>query len=248
MADAAKSFPQRVAHFRYLNEPQLAELMWITVPGAFGTGLFLDDHVVFQAVGMVLLAVAALAVAKLVRRRPRLLGAQQAEVREGDYPQWAYWVPVVAFATPLILGPLTYPLASIEVPEPLATFGVAVYRGVGAAWSLRFMFGRYFRIGRRRIRRIATAPATRSLRASEDIDVVAALVATGAVDGNHLCVAHLARLLSTTPEQLAPRLIALEDQQQLRLWRMGLQKDPPKWDVTVTSHAIDALFPTKPLT
>lgn len=233
---------RQVELFIHRNELSLKDISMATVPAGLAWALG-SNGFVMQAAAAGVVAVGAAAVV-LWRKRPALATVIQEDWRDTDYSP----LQKMVFFAPLVVFPLTTAINWAGVNDSLA---ISVPPVTGVALSaiicvMAFTFAVYGpmtanrRMGRRRAQQVSssldgvTASALDSAR--QHSVIVAALAAIGAVDELWVTVKRLGRVL-----QQAVDFAALDELDQtgvVKVRRIGYQKEPDKWSVTLTAAGV----------
>ena len=238
-----------IRHFRRRNEFNPRELLAFTTTASFGVGFFFLDHAAFSVLGALLLIAAVACGVKIARHFPKAVAVPQTEFRDGDYPAVAYFAPFIPIVAPLLVLPVQALGWDFSVPPAVATLSTAAFYSVGLFLSGPVLFRRSFSIGRRRIQRmdfeLTELTTTTQRLAEENTDILAALIAIGAVDGNEVSLKGLQWILdpamSADEEALRERLQELDSVKLIKLRAPTWQGQSARWDMSITPLGVHAL-------
>lgn len=238
-----------IRHYRRRNEFNPRELLAFTTTASFGVGFFFLDHTAFYVLGALCLVAAVVCGVKVARHYSKAVAVQQTEFREGDYPAAAYFAPLIPIVAPLLVLPVQALGWDFSVPPAVATLSTAAFYSVGLFLSGTVSFRRSYSVGRRRIQRMSFAltelTATTQRLAEENTDILAALIAIGAVDGNEASLNGLQRILDPAPaadeEALRERLQELDSAKLIKLRAPSWQGESAQWDMSITPLGVHAL-------
>ncbi|MGV3159733.1 hypothetical protein ACEE23_01360 [Corynebacterium sp. 32222D000AT] len=238
-----------IRHYRGRNEFNPRELLAFTTTASFGVGFFFLDHTAFYVLGALCLVAAVACGVKIARHYPKAVGVPQMEIRDGDYPAAAYFAPFIPIVAPLLALPLKALGWDFSVPPAVAPLSTAAFYSVGLFLSGTVLFRRSYSIGRRRIQRmdfeLTELTATTQRLAEENTDILAALIAIGAVDGNEVSLKGLQRILapavSADEEALRGRLQELDSTKLVKLRAPTWQGESAQWWMSITAVGVHAL-------
>ncbi|MDK8693900.1 hypothetical protein [Corynebacterium sp. MSK158] len=250
MAELARIPARELAQYRQRNEVPVRSALYFGVPAGFAVG-FANTGVDYMLMGAGVFAVfAVLGLVHLIRNYPRGINAAQEEFRDGDYPTIAYIAPFIPIAAPLVMAPLSAAglLPEVELAPPVAGMLSGAWWAFGLPLGIWSMFSQSFRIGRRRINKILEkdpldgVTEARLQLADAHSDILTALVAAGAVQGNTINSTALSKFMKVDLDPLCERLDALAKADLVKLSRMGLRTAPAKWTITITPTGVRCLY------
>lgn len=238
-----------IRHYRRRNEFDPRELLAFTTTASFGVGFFFLDHAAFSVLGALLLIAAVACGVKIARHYPKAVAVPQTEFRDGDYPTVAYFAPLIPIVAPLLVLPVQALGWDFSVPPAVATLSTAAFYSVGLFLSGTVLFRRSFSIGRRRIQRmdfeLTELTTTTQRLAEENVNILATLIAIGAVDGNEVSLKGLQRILdpalSADQEALREHLQELDSAKLIKLRAPTWQGQSARWDMSITPLGVHAL-------
>lgn len=238
-----------IRHYRGHNEFNPRELLAFTTTASFGVAFFFLNHTAFYVLGALCLVAAVACGVKIARHYPKAVAVPHTEIRDGDYPAAAYVAPFIPIVAPLLALPVQALGWDFSVPPAVATLSTAAFYSVGLFLSGTVLFRRSYSIGRRRIQRMdfelaELTTATQRL-AEENTDILAALIAIGAVDGNEVSSKGLQRILdpalAADEEALRERLQELDSAKLIKLRAPTWQGESARWDMSITPLGVHAL-------
>lgn len=250
VAELARIPARELAQHRHRNEVPVRSALYFGVPAGFAVG-FANTGVDYMLMGAGVFAVfAVLGLVHLIRNYPRGINAAQEEFRDGDYPTIAYIAPFIPIAAPLIMAPLSAAnlLPEVELAPPVAGVLSGAWWAFGLPLGIWGMFSQSFRIGRRRINKILEkdpldgVTEARLQLVDAHSDILTALVATGAVQGNTINSTALSKFMRVDLDPLCEHLDALAKADLVKLSRMGLRTAPAKWTITITPTGVRCLY------
>ena len=224
-----------IQHYRSQNEMSLRNILWTGLPKGLAIGA-----VESGTYGV-----------KIFRERPKLVQSNITEFKSGDYTAMQMWAPFLPALGWLVAIPIdALGLSSLPTPPLLAALFSGALLGVGGSFGMWAMFQRSFRVGKRRIKAITekqslegvTQPRMDAVEANGDI--LGALIAAGAVDGNTISIKVLGKLLNCDmdnaedAESLVSRIKALQTDGIIKISGQALYQKQQSWEVTVTPDGI----------
>ena len=190
-----------IQHYRSQNEMSLRNILWTGLPIGLAIGAVESGTLAFGLLAIPLLAVSVIYGVKIFRERPTLVQSNITEFKSGDYTAMQMWAPFLPALGWLVAIPIdALGLSSLPTPPFLAALFSGALLGVGGSFGMWAMFQRSFRVGKRRIKAISekqslegvTQPRMDAVEANGDI--LGALMAVGAVDGNIISIKVLGKL------------------------------------------------------
>ena len=238
-----------IRHYRRRNEFNPRELLAFTTTASFGMGFFFLDHTAFYVLSALCLVAAVASGVKIARHYSNAVAVPQTEFRDGDYPAAAYFAPLIPIVAPLLALPVQALGWDLSVPPAVATLSTAAFYSVGLFLSGTVHFRRSYSIGRRRIQRmdfeLTELTTTTQRLAEENTDILAALIAIGAVDGNEVSLKGLQWILdpalTADEEALRERLQELDRAKLVKLRTPTWQGESARWDMSITPLGVHAL-------
>ena len=184
-----------IQHYRSQNEMSLRNILWTGLPIGLAIGAVESGTLAFGLLAIPLLAVSVIYGVKIFRERPKLVQSNITEFKSGDYTAMQMWAPFLPALGWLVAIPIdALGLSSLPTPPLLAALFSGALLGAGGSFGMWAMFQRSFRVGKRRIKAISekqslegvTQPRMDAVEANGDI--LGALMAVGAVDGNIISI------------------------------------------------------------
>lgn len=240
-----------IQHYRSQNEMSLRNILWTGLPIGLAIGAVESGTLAFGLLAIPLLAVSIIYGVKIFRERPKLVQSNITEFKSGDYTAMQMWAPFLPALGWLVAIPIdALELSSLPTPPLLAALFSGALLGVGGSFGMWAMFQRSFRVGKRRIKAITekqslegvTQPRMDAVEANGDI--LGALIAAGAVDGNNISIKVLGKLLdcdldnAEDAESLVSRIKALQTDGIIKISGQALYQKEQSWEVTVTPDGI----------
>ncbi|MCT1428046.1 hypothetical protein [Corynebacterium sp. p3-SID1241] len=250
MAELARLPARELAQYRQRNEIPARSALYFGVPAGFAIG-FAQTGVNYMLVGAGIFAIfAVLGFVHLIRNYPRGINAAQEEYREGDYPTIAYIAPFIPIAAPLVMAPLSAAglVPEVELAPPIAGVLSGAWWAFGLPLGLWAMFSQSFRIGRRRINKILEkdplegVTQARLQLADAHSDILTALIAGGAVQGNTISARALSKFMQVDLDLVCEHLDELAQAGLVKLDRIALRSAPKDWKNTVTPTGVRCLY------
>lgn len=240
-----------IQHYRSQNEMSLRNILWTGLPIGLAIGTVESGTLAFGLLAIPLLAVSVIYGVKIFRERPKLVQSNITEFKSGDYTAMQMWAPFLPALGWLVAIPIdALDLSSLPTPPLLAALLSGALLGVGGSFGMLAMFQRSFRVGKRRIKAITekqslegvTQPRMDAVEANGDI--LGALIAAGAVDGNTISIKVLGKLLNCDmdnaedAESLVTRVKDLQSDGIIKISGQALYQKQQSWEVTVTPDGI----------
>lgn len=240
-----------IQHYRSQNEMSLRNILWTGLPIGLAIGAVESGTLAFGLLAIPLLAVSVIYGVKIFRERPKLVQSNITEFKSGDYTAMQMWAPFLPALGWLVAIPIdALELSSLPTPPLLAALFSGALLGVGGSFGMWAMFQRSFRVGKRRIKAITekqslegvTQPRMDAVEANGDI--LGALIAAGAVDGNTISIKVLGKLLNCDmdnaedAESLVTRVKDLQSDGIIKISGQALYQKQQSWEVTVTPDGI----------
>lgn len=240
-----------IQHYRSQNEMSLRNILWTGLPIGLAIGAVESGTIAFGLLAIPLLAVSVIYGVKIFRERPKLVQSNITEFKSGDYTAMQMWAPFLPALGWLVAIPIdALELSSLPTPPLLAALFSGALLGVGGSFGMWAMFQRSFRVGKRRIKAITekqslegvTQPRMDAVEANGDI--LGALIAAGAVDGNTISIKVLGKLLNCDmdnaedAESLVTRVKDLQSDGIIKISGQALYQKQQSWEVTVTPDGI----------
>ena len=240
-----------IQHYRSQNEMSLRNILWTGLPIGLAIGAVESGTLAFGLLAIPLLAVSVIYGVKIFRERPKLVQSNITEFKNGDYTAMQMWAPFLPALGWLVAIPVdALGLSSLPTPPLLAALFSGALLGVGGSFGMWAMFQRSFRVGKRRIKAISekqslegvTQPRMDAVEANGDI--LGALMAVGAVDGNIISIKVLGKLLNCdmdnaeVAESLVTRVKDLQSDDIIKISGQALYQKQQSWEVTVTPDGI----------
>lgn len=249
-----KRFPLVVADKRAHHEAGIKRILGVTVPG---TAAYAALSLELFPIAWVALPATILALLVLRPWNSLKYWVRKEDYREGDYSQLYY----VSMFAPTIGSALSPALVGLfdDANGPFFHLPEAVTRSLGfvALWLLmivgvsltwRSLETFCYRIGKRRTRQLLDADHRIDDITADALDLAAAnkellatLVALGAVDGQWLHIKQLARHLDTSLDKLEAPIEELDERSLLDVRRIALEKPLNKWKLSVSPFGLRVL-------
>ncbi len=243
---AALNGPLRgeIAHYRHRNQLALGKTASVCIPlGVVFTSIAAGGAMLYAVAGVCAL-IALVAAVPLIKNPPAAISASQTEFKDGDFPAVAYWAPLLPIAAPLLASPLADSFPEPSLDPLLQVLLGGLYLGLATALALWSMFSRAYRVGRRRLARILSQDSldgvtdARLQAVTDHSNVIAALCACGAVDGNEASVGALSKLSGIPVAQIEELLPQLSRLGVINVNQTGALLKPKKWQVSLTEAGI----------
>ena len=243
--------PRTVAQARARNEISMRDIFIGSIPLSLAFALSNPDlgHYSGQYVLVgICIVLSVLAGINILRKKPKMIQAVREEYKSGDYSSLAYIGPFL----PVVGAPILW-LADDFGLVPDATISPIVLTVCKAIYMVpAFTLGGWasftgpYRTGRRRIRKtlehssIEGITETTLQAVTDYADIVSALVAAGAVEGNIVSVKQLG-YITGQEEGLEKRVLELEKTGVVKLRGVRHSDNTRTWDVTLTELGVRSM-------
>lgn len=237
-----------IKHNRAKNEIDLNLALRTGLSTGIGLGLIGSGSLALGFMSIPLFVIAVIYGIKMIAQRPKGIGAANTEYKSGDYSAITYWAPFLPALTWVIAFPLDLlGFESLPTPPVISSLFSGVFFGISGAIGLWAAWSQAYRVGKRRIKKITEKESlegvteARMNAVEENPDILGAMIAVGAVDGNETSVANLRQVLEWDKKDtwiLQTRVKDLEQLGLLKVTGMALYKDPKHWQFTVTPDGI----------
>lgn len=242
---------KHIQHYRAINETNLRHALWAGMPVGLALGLAQTGTLSFALLAIPLVLVAVIAGVQIFRHRPKLIQAEITEFKSGDFTAWQMWAPFLPALGWIVVIPLdALGISGLQTPPLLTGLFSGLLLGTGLSFGWFGALSRTFRIGKRRIRKITENQSLDGVTQSRmdavesHGDILGALIAVGAVDGNKIPIKTLCMLLKVDQENMEAVRSRVEDLQAdgiVKISGQGLYRDSKMWEVTVTPDGIHNL-------
>ncbi|MCQ9676769.1 hypothetical protein [Corynebacterium sp. BF-R-2] len=245
-----ESAPRTVAQARARNEIAMRDIITVAVPAGIASGLRAVDFPYPYAVPVyaVLWIAMAYGAIRIIRSKPKFVQAAQEEYRAGDYPVLAYFLPVLALFSPLIVEGIrsTGIVGDISLNPILSAAGLTALSIPAFIIGGRAFGTTSYRVGRRRIKAITeqeslegvTQESVAAVQAHPE--VLSGLVAAGAVTGNTTTIPALGKLLGYD-EGLEDELRELEKAGVVKLPGLIQWSGERTFNITLTEAGVRSI-------
>lgn len=245
-----ESAPHTVAQARARNEIAMRDIITVAVPAGIASGLRAVDFPYPYAVPVyaVLGIAMAYGVIRIIRSKPKFVEAAQEEYRAGDYPGLAYFLPVLALFSPLIVEGIksTGIIGDVSLNPILSAAGLTALSIPAFIIGGRAFGTTSYRVGSRRIKAITEQGSLEgvtqeSITAVEKHpEVLSGLVAAGAVTGNTTSIPALGELLGYD-EGLEDELRELEKAGVVKMSGFIYGKNQRTFNITLTEAGVRSM-------
>lgn len=244
------SAPRTVAQARARNEIAPRDIITVAVPAGIASGLRAVDFPYPYAVPVyaVLWIAMIYGAIRIIRSKPKFVQAAQEEFRAGDYPLFAYFLPVLAIFSPMIIAGIesTGIVGDVSLNPILVAAGHTAFAIPAFIIGGRAFGTTAFRVGKRRIKAITEQESLEgvtqeSIAAVQDHpEVLSGLVAAGAVTGNTTTIPALGKLLGYN-EGLEDELRELEKAGVVKMSGFIYGKNQRTYNLSITESGVRSM-------